>query len=179
MDFSKFTTPDWLKIGGAAVFLIGGFLGWLTFDGDSAGNVFDFFLTGTVPWLLIMGTAVVTVLRANGTIKPGGAPWPLIMVLATVVAALLVTLRFLMPGLGDFPDGLGRGIGLILCWLAALATAAGSVMAFTAAGGNLKDLTDPNKLRQAFDRPGDQQAPPPPPPPGNGGGMPPPPPPPV
>ncbi len=29
MDFSKFKTPDWLKVGGAAVFLIAGlFLDW-------------------------------------------------------------------------------------------------------------------------------------------------------
>ena len=54
---------------------------------------------------------------------------------------------------------------------AALATA-GAVMSFTAAGGDLKDLTDPNKLKAAFGgddadggSTGGSEMPPPPPPP--------------
>lgn len=57
MDFSKFKTSDWLKVGGAAGFLIFGFFDWVTVDGpagfgslgSAGGNVFDFFWTGTLP----------------------------------------------------------------------------------------------------------------------------------
>lgn len=183
MDFSKFKTPDWLLAGGGLVFLIGGFLDWISveFEGfsNSGGNAFDFFLTGIVPWLLIVGAGVLTVLRLNGTLKPGGPPWTLIIALATVLGAVLVTLRFLFPALGEDVGDLdvGRGIGLILCWLAGLASATGGVMNFLSTGGTIKDLADPNKLRQAFDRPDNGGSTPPPPPPPGGGQMPPPPPP--
>ena len=57
MDFSKFKTPDWLIVGGGVVFLIGGFLDWLTATGELFGvevtirgaTAFDFFFTGIVP----------------------------------------------------------------------------------------------------------------------------------
>ncbi len=61
MDFSKFKTSDWLKAGGALGFLIFGFFSWVKIDfgadlgfavDDSGGNVFDFFFTGIVPWIL-------------------------------------------------------------------------------------------------------------------------------
>ena len=32
MDFSKFKTPDWLKVGGALGFLIFGFMSWVKVD---------------------------------------------------------------------------------------------------------------------------------------------------
>lgn len=185
MDFSKLKTPDWLIVGGAAAFFIGGFLDWISVDlgqfgSVSGGNVFDFFFTGIVPWILIIGSGVITVLLVTGTLKPGGPPWPLIIVAATVLGAVLVLLRFLVPGLGEDTEGVdvGRGIGLILCTLGGIAAAVGGVMNFTSTGGNFKDLTDPNKLRQAFDRPGGGSTPPPPPPPATGGDQMPPPPPP-
>lgn len=177
MDLSKFKTPDWLIVGGAAVFLIGGFLDWISVDvgseSASVGNVFDFFLTGIVPWLLIIGAGVVTVLLNAGTLKSSTAPWTLILVAATVLAALLVLLRFLMPAIGeDVPDGLdiGRGIGLILCTLAAIVAAAGAVMNFTSAGGSIGDLTDRNKLRSQFQGGGAGAGTPPPPPPAGDSG---------
>ena len=87
MDLSKFKTPDWLVVGGAVLFLIGGFLDWITVEvaGFSAtgGNVFDYFFTGIVPWLLIIATAVLTVLLLTGTMKAGTVPWPMIFVVAT------------------------------------------------------------------------------------------------
>ena len=50
-----------MKIGGAIGFFIFGFFDWTTVDGPpasaatAAGNVFHFFLTGTVPWILVIG----------------------------------------------------------------------------------------------------------------------------
>lgn len=185
MDFSKFKTPDWLIIGGGLLFLIGGFLDWISVDvagfgSQSGANVFDFFFTGIVPWILIIGTAVVTALLVGGQIKAGTLPWPLIFVATTGLATLLVLIRFISPGAGeDVPDevDVGRGIGLILCTLAAIVALVGAVMNFTSKGGNLRDLTDADKMRNSFggstsSQHGGGTQPPPPPP-----GSPPPPPP--
>ncbi len=62
MDLSKFKSSDWLKIGGAIGFLLFGFVHWASFHGFTGQNVFDYFFTGTIPWLLIIGTGVMTVL---------------------------------------------------------------------------------------------------------------------
>jgi len=184
VDFSKFKTPDWLIVGGGVLFFIGGFLDWISVDfegvgGASGGNVFDFFFTGIVPWILIIGAAVITVLLVGGTMKPGTTPWNLILLAATALGALLVLLRFIAPGLGeDVPDGLdiGRGIGLILCTIAAIVAAVGAGLRFKEAGGTMSDFTDRDKLRSSFNRGGGSGGAPPPPPPPPGAAPPPPPP---
>ena len=181
MDFSKFKTSDWLKIGGAAVFLIFGFMTWITttfagkdVPGAKAGNVFDFFWTGTLPWILVIGTAVVTFLMVNGTMK-GSLPWPLIMLLATGFAALLLLIRVIFNPLDgkDIVEAagfeVGRGIGMIGSVIGGCVAFAGALKGYTESGGNLSDLKDMNKMKSQFG--GGSSAPPPPP------GMPPPPPP--
>ena len=179
MDLSKFKTSDWLKVGGGLGFLIfGTFLPWVKvsvegFGSDSAGNAFDFFFTGTIPWLLIIGAAVVTVLLIQGALKPGQLPWPLILLAATGLGALLVVLRLLIgPGGDDFEGfgvDVGRGAGLFLAAISAIAAAAGGFLGFKESGGDVNDLKDMNKLKGAFNVGGPAapsgMAPPPPPPP--------------
>ncbi len=166
MDFSKFKTNDWLIIGGGIGMLIfGTFVDWIkvSFGGTSvsAGNAFDFFFTGTIPWILLIAAAVITFLTIQGTIKAGSVPWPMIIALATILAAVLLLIRVLFnPGVGE---GGGRGIGMILSFVSGLAAAAGGVMSFTAGGGSIKDLADINKIKGAFD--GNDTPPPPLPPP--------------
>ena len=104
MDFSKFKTPDWLVIGGGLVVLIAGFLDWFKLsDTDVGANAFDYTLTGLIPWILIVGAAVLTFLLAGGIIKAGGAPWTLIILGATALGALLIIIRVLI-GADDVPD---------------------------------------------------------------------------
>ena len=184
MDFSKFKTSDWLKIGGGVAFLIFGFLNWVTASiggvdvpGADTPNVFDFFWTGTLPWILVLGTAVVTFLMINGTMKAGGLPWPLIMLAATGLAALLLLIRVLFNPIegADAAEKIygiefSRGIGMIGSVIGGCVAFAGALMGFTESGGNLSDLKDMNKMKSQFG--GGNSAPPPPPP-----GMPPPPPP--
>ncbi|MEP7047439.1 MAG: hypothetical protein ABI949_12195 [Ilumatobacteraceae bacterium] len=186
MDLSKFKTSDWLKVGGAIGFLIFGFFSWVTIDGpagfgsaNAGGNVFDFFWTGTLPWILIIATGVITFLLVQGTMKPGSLPWPLIMLIATGLAALLLLIRLIFNPI-DGSDVLesagfsvGRGIGMILSVLSGLAAFAGAFLGFKESGGDFNDLKDMNKLKGAFQGSGSDSAPPPPPP-----GMTPPPPPP-
>ena len=127
---SKLKTSDWMKIGGAIGFFIFGFFHWTTVEADGLGsdsgfNVFHFFLTGTVPWILVIGTGVITLLLAMGKLKPGNVPWPLIMLVATGLAALLLLIRLIFnPVEGkdvieSVGGSVGRGIGLILSAISA------------------------------------------------------------
>jgi len=165
MDLSKFKTSDWLKIGGAIGFLIFGFVHWASYHGFTGQNVFDYFFTGTIPWLLIIGTGVMTVLLAGGVVKAGNVPWTLILLAATGLAALLVVIRLLVGPSASGVD-LDRGVGLWLCTVAALVTLAGAILAFRESGGEFSDLTDMNKLRGAFNTGGMTADAAPPPPPG-------------
>jgi hypothetical protein len=103
-----------------------------------------------------MGSAVITVLLVTGKIKPGKMNWPMLMVIANGLAAVLLLIRFIFNPLEgkDEMEMLGvdiqRGIGLILSVISGLVAAAGSIMSFTAGGGNLKDLTDVNKIKDGF-----------------------------
>jgi len=169
MDFSKFKTPDWLMIGGGIGIFIFGFFNWVTVSGfGSDGNVFDFFWTGTIPWILLIASAVVTVLLIQGTLKQDQLPWPLVLLAATALAALLLLIRLIFNPIegsgGAFGGEIGRGIGMILSVVSGLVATAGAFLNFQASGGDIKDLTDVDKLKASFSK-GDDVAPPPPPPP--------------
>lgn len=178
MDFSKFKTSDWLMVGGGALALIGGlFLDWIKVDGFGGsfggGNAFDFTFTGALPWLLLVASAIIAALLAMGTLDAKAQPWPLILLGATALAALLLLIRVLFnPGV---PDGISRGTGMLLTVVAGFISAAGGVMGFQASGGDLNDLKDINKIKESFG--GDDSNDMPPPPPPAAGGTPPPPPP--
>lgn len=153
MDFSKFKTNDWLIVGGGVAFLIFGlFVDWakLSFEGFSVsdGNAFDWF-RGWLSLILVVGAAVITVMRVTG--KMGDKlQWPMILVLATGLAAVLMLTIML---LGPDKEGVdfGRGLGLWVSFIGSGVALAGAVMSFTAGGGDLKDLTDVNKIKDAFD----------------------------
>ncbi len=194
MDFSKFKTSDWMKVGGAAGFLIFGFVKWVTIEGPAGfgsaagGNVFDFFWTGTLPWILIIATGVITFLLAGGIMKPGSLPWPLIMLAACGLAALLLLIRVLFnpidgsDAIESIGGSVGRGVGMILSAISGFVVFAGAIMGFKESGGELSDLKDMNKIKGAFQGAGgsdDGATPPPPPPPGMTPPPPPPPPPPA
>lgn len=151
MDIGKIKTNDWLIIGGAiGMIIFGTFVDWVSVGPFSAGNAFDFFFTGTIPWILVVAAGVITFLRTQDKLGEQ-LPWGLVLVLATALAAVLLLIRLLFnPGV----DGADRGMGMYLSVLSGLATAAGAVMAFLAAGGTIGDLTDVDKLKGAFEKPG-------------------------
>ncbi len=164
----EFKTNDWLIIGGGIGMLIfGTFFDWLSFGGFSGANAFDFFFTGTVPWILLIGAAVITFLRVQGTIKDDALPWPMVLAMVTLLAALLLLIRIVFnPG----ADGVDRAVGMILSFVSGGVAAAGGVMSFTASGASIKDLADINKIKAAFGGDddgagtgGDDMPPPPPP----------------
>lgn len=189
MDLSKFKTSDWMKVGGGVLMLIAGFLAWISFDVPSGTpfspaepNAFDFFWTGTLPWILLVAVGLITFLMAAGMMKAGSLPWPLVMLGAAGLALLLILIRVLFnPGVETGSGGgfsVGRGIGMWLALIAGVVSLVGTLNGFKESGGNLADLTDVDKLKSSFSgggRPSGRQGPPPPPPPG--GFTPPPPPP--
>lgn len=193
MDLSSFTKSDWMKIGGAVGIFIFGFFDWVTFEAlgfsESGGNVFDFFWTGVLPWLLILAVGAITVLLALKVLKPAQAPWPLIMLAAAGLAAFLLLMRLIFNPLegSDAIEALGgdvgRGIGMYLSVISGLVAFAGAFLGFKEAGGDLNDLKDVNKLKGQFTGGGAPAAPaastppPPPPPPAGPDSAPPPPPP--
>jgi hypothetical protein len=193
VDLSKLKTSDWMKIGGAIGFFIFGFLDWTTVEADGLGsdsgfNVFHFFLTGTVPWILVIGTGVITLLLAMGKIKSGNVPWPLIMLVATGLAAFLLLIRLIFnpvdgkEAIESIGGSVGRGIGLILSAISGFVAFAGAVIGFKESGGEFSDLTDMDKIKASFGSggggtsSGQSTSPPPPPPPGMAPPPPPPPP---
>lgn len=177
MDFSKFKTSDWLKVGGGAVFLIAGFLPWwkasVSGFGSTSSNFMDYFFTGIIPWLLMIAIGVLTLLAVQGTFKlPSSVPAPLVFLGAAGLGLLLVLIRFFSDGVDVDADIVGidisRGVGLYLALLAAIAVLVGCVMGFRESGGDLADLKDINKIKESFTSAGGPppggMAPPPPPP---------------
>ena len=153
MDFSKFKTTDWMKVGGAAVFLIAGvFLDWAKFEflgaSTSGNHVFNYPFRGLISMVLVVGIGVVTLLGLQGK-SVGKIKWPLISVLATGIATVLMLLLVIL-GPDDGGIDFKPAIGLWLSFIATVVSLAGSVMSFTAGGGNLKDLTDVNKIKDGF-----------------------------
>lgn len=158
MDFSKFKTSDWMMIGGGAAVLIFTFLKWWKVDIAGIGSFgttgFDHFFTGIVPWILLVAVAVLTFLSVAGIFNlPATIPAPLVFLIASGLGALLILINLLTgPGV---PSGVDRGIGLFISFIGAVVATIGAVLNFQATGGNLKDLTDANKLKGAFGNGGD------------------------
>ncbi len=183
MDLSTFKPSDWLLIGGGLGFLIfGSFLDWIRVSlggfGASGGNAFDFFFTGTVPWILIIGSGVLAFMLAGRLIRSGSTPWSTILLATTAVGTILVFIRLLIPTLGeDIPDevDVSRGAGLWLSFLSAAVALAGAILKHRESGGDLRSLTNVNRRSSGFDRSEPPSAPPPP--PATGSEPPPPPPP--
>lgn len=152
MDLSKLNTPDWLKVGGAAGMLVFGFFNWAKFEfmgmSSSGNNVFSYPFRGVISWVLVIGIGVVTLLSAQGK-NVGKVKWPMLSVLATGIATILMLLLVVLG-----PDQSGVNLqptfGLYLAFISTIVAFIGSVLAFTGSGGNLKDLTDVDKLKDSF-----------------------------
>jgi hypothetical protein len=162
VDLSKVRPGDWLLLAGAAVMLIFGLaLDWTTSSGLGGDNAFDYFFTGGLSWLLVVGAGIIAGLLAVDAIQPGATQWPVLLVLATGLATILMFIRLLLGG----HDDLNRGPGMWVAFFAAAAAFGGALMNFIESGGTLSDLTDIDKLRDAFKGLGGRSTTPPPPPP--------------
>lgn len=153
MDFSKFKTSDWMIVGGGAAFVISGFvLDWASIDTPigsySGGHAFDWFFTGGLALIIAIVAATLTVMRLIGT-KPLSAELPLGLVAITAVGLVLMLLRTLAgPG-----SGVGRGVGMLLSFVASAVVFAGAFLSFKETGGTINDLKDLDKLKAALAKP--------------------------
>jgi hypothetical protein len=152
MDFSKLKTADWLKVGGAAGMLIFGFFNWAKFEfmgiSTSGNNVFSYPFRGIISWILVIGIGIVTLLGVQGK-QVGKVQWPMVSVLATGIATILMLLLIIL-GPDESGVDLKPTIGLYLAFISTVVAFVGSIMAFTSGGGNLKDLTNVDKLKDSF-----------------------------
>ena len=133
MDISRFRVGDWLLVGGGAVMLVvAQLLDWATVDTErgSGGlnNAFDYPATGGIAWALTVASGVIALLLASGLVPPGKAPWPTLLLGATVLATVLMVLRVAL-GAGELLGyDLQRGPGMWAGLLAAAVSLAGAAM---------------------------------------------------
>lgn len=147
MDFSKFKTSTWLMAGGAIGIIIGGlFLDWVSYSGMgvsvSGGDATDI-NRGLFSVILVAAVGVIAVLSVMGKMSAGKTPLGLISVAATALATLM------MLSILAFEDLYGGSwaLGFWLSLVSTGAATAGAVMDYTAGGGNIKDVIDPNKWK--------------------------------
>jgi hypothetical protein len=160
MDPSTFRPHHWLIIGGAVGLLVFGLFDWVRVSAfgfsDTGGNAFDFFWTGTIPWMLITASATFLVLVVQGVIRADSAPWPLLILVGTSLGALLLVIRLVFNPIDgaevieDAGGSVGRTLWMFLAVASGVTSAVGGYLNFQAEGGTLDDLRDIDKLRQSF-----------------------------
>jgi hypothetical protein len=139
VDLNKLSTAD--RVIGAAgiVFFISLFFPWWGIDlgefGTPSNSGWDYFLTGILPFLLIVvmiGQIVIT--RFTTTELPAlPISWAQVHLIAGGVVAALLLLRTIIPadeGGGGFEVDLDRQWGLYISLLAAIGVAVGGFLKF-------------------------------------------------
>lgn len=143
-----------MVIGGLGMLIFGLFFDWAKIEvlgiSTSGGNAFDW-ARGWLSWILVIGTAVIAVLLTTGKLATVKLPWNIVMVLASGLATLFMVLLMIT---GPDKEGFdyGRAFGLWLSFISTVVVFAGSLMNFTGAGGDLKDLTDFKKIKGSFEQ---------------------------
>jgi hypothetical protein len=136
MDLNKLSTADKVIGVSAIVFLIAFFLPWWGIDtdfGSASNSGADYFLTGWIPLLLVIGIVVVISIERFSTTRLPDVPlaWNQIIMIAGIVVGALLVLRLIVPadeGAAGFTIDLDRMYGLFIATLAAIGVAAGSVL---------------------------------------------------
>jgi hypothetical protein len=131
VDLNKLTRAEQIICGSAIVLLIASLMPWYSKFGGSR-NGWDYFFWGIIPVLLglvMLAHIAVTNFAENVTVPD--LPWPMIHMVAGIVAAILVVLKVII---GDDVSGLGvsidldRSFGIFLAALAAIGLAVGGFL---------------------------------------------------
>ena len=158
---------DWMVVAGGVLVLVFGLFRWFSWEvtvenvvevPEQTSNAFDYLLTGVVPWLLIIGAAIVTVLLATDALRPGNVPWPLVLLAATLLGFVLIVIRLIAsidPGVsGEGADAdVSRGIGI---WMSAL----GAFIALVGAFIGFRNTGLETEYQPVAGRPADREIPP-------------------
>ena len=101
----EFVRSDWFKAIGGILFLIGALMPWWEFefaDGGVGGglggskNVFDYWMTGILPFIIFTGIALLTIIiRTDSLPLPAWLVHPVLQLSLAVIGAVLVGVRFL------------------------------------------------------------------------------------
>lgn len=146
MTAGRTQAADHLVVAGSAVVLVAGFLDWFTFTGAVAANAFDFTLTGSVPWLLLVSAGAITFVAINAPGPLSGCREAVAVLTIAAGGAVLIGVRTVVGAeAGDVVPTphpaddvtLDRAVGL---WLALL----GAVLAAGAAAVNVRRRCRPS-----------------------------------
>ena len=141
---NKLKPTQYLVVVGGALVFIFGLLKWFSWNvkvdnvvqASDKENAFDYLFTGVVPWILVGGVALVTVLLATGALNPGRVPWPLVTLAATVLGAVLIVIRVIkgpdVDTAGTADLDYSRGIGLWVSLIGAIVAAVGAFLTYQA-----------------------------------------------
>jgi hypothetical protein len=146
MDLSKLSLGDKVLAGSGLALFIFSFFTWFKFEADLGiysrtytETAWDYFFTGTLP--VLIGLALVGLVAATKLfdVKLPELPvgWPLVVLGAAGLAALLVIIRLLVGGDDEGTDLLKRSFGLFLSTIAVLGLAGGAFLKFQEDGGEL------------------------------------------
>jgi hypothetical protein len=174
MDVSRFRVGDWVLVAAGVVMLVLGLaVHWATIDADGrsyggARNAFDYFFTGGLAWLLVVAAGVITFLLAARTIQRGSTPWTRLTLGAAALATLLMLIRVIIGGGADQRIGnqdvtLGRGAGMFIALIAAIAALVGALLNLREEGDSVSAIfASFSKSRPHGDGEGDASPLPPP-----------------
>lgn len=143
MDLSKLSNGDKVIAGSGIALFVFSFFPWFTIDAsfiDYSESGWDYFFTGIIPTLLglaLVGYVVATKLLDGVKLPDLPVGWPLVVLGAGGLAALLVVLRLLIGGDDSGTGVLDRSFGLFLATLSAIGLAFGSFLKFKEEGGEL------------------------------------------
>ena len=134
MDLNKLSTGEKIIGVSGIVLLIASFLPWFSIDldefGEASGNGWDMdFFFGPLPVLLgIVMVAHVAISNFAPDLKLPDLPWPMIHLVAGILAAVLVVLKLLIGEDGAFGFEPERAFGLFLAALAAIGLGVGGFL---------------------------------------------------
>jgi hypothetical protein len=134
-QIKKFTTSELIILAGALAVFVGTFMKWFQADtgfGEVSVNGFEYFLQGTIPWLLAIIVAGVLIARklAGATLPEMPLPLPqLYLIVCAIIAVLIFTRIVTTDGPSEFVD---RGAGIFLAFIGSIAMVVGAYLKFQA-----------------------------------------------
>ncbi len=154
-----FGISAWLRSVGGVLFFVAGFLAWWQIELPNGvtftNNAFDYPLTGTVPYLIFVAIAILTIVIESESLDlPPILVHPFLLLAAALVGTVLVVIRSFSAGSElDVGDGsaLSRSMGLYLAIVAALVVLAGCVIGARDAWVDEEDEDTDVAIEEFFD----------------------------
>lgn len=142
----KFTVGDWLMVIAGAVMALHPLLfDWAKIaapgdprDGVSGYHPFSYVTTGGIAWILVVAVGIAAALIGLDLVKRDSAPWPVILIAASAVGAILMAIR-VIAGAGEESDtgiDLDPDAGMYVALVAAALALAGAALGYALGGSS-------------------------------------------